>query len=164
MKIQGKKVRSLLFKNITIALLVFSPFFLSAAWLISSGNVNTKIFILMTTAFIVIFYILINDYLEFKKAPDTIIFDLENGTVTRDNKVGSSVLKGMYFVGFGDNTTAYRPLLVRFDGSESFLTRHHIFDKNLGEIRDFSSQSKQVDVRVLNGFHLVNRRLIKGGT
>ncbi|WP_194756567.1 hypothetical protein [Aliidiomarina indica] len=97
MKVQGKKDRSLLFKNITIALLVFLPFFLSAAWLISSGNVNIKISIIMTIAFTAIFYILINDYLEFKKAPDTIIFDLESGTVTRDNEVGSSVFKGMYF-------------------------------------------------------------------
>lgn len=152
-----------MFKNIILALLIFSPFFLSAAWLISSGNVDVKIFIIMTVAFITILYILINDYLEFKKAPDTIIFDLEQGTVIRDDKVDSSVLRGMYFIGFGDNTTAYRPLLIKFDGSESLLSRHHIFDKNLGEIREYSSHKKQVDVRVLNGFQLTNRRLTMGG-
>ncbi|MCL5051001.1 hypothetical protein [Aliidiomarina maris] len=159
MRIEGYKKPGLVVENVTITLLVFSPFFLAAIWAISTDNLTPILWVSMLFGFFSIALVVITDIVEYNKAGTTVLVDLNEGLIKYSSKQEPSSFSKIYFVGNGDSTKSYRLITVKADKSEEFSGRYYLFNKSLKEIRDSANNYSPVKVATLNGFQVVNRKL-----
>jgi len=159
MFINGCKERSLVFKNITITLLVFSPFILISILATVAGILTPLLSILMVFSYILILYIFINEIIDYTKSSDRITIKLSEGLISMGENQQDRKFRKVFLVGNGKKTNAYRIIIVKLDGSEEFIGRYYIFDKCLGDIKEALSSFGTDEVEILNGFQLVNRKI-----
>ena len=150
MIVSGEKKAALLFKNILVVIFAFSFFFVIVTFAIANDGVDSTLYVPIVIVFFMIFYIILEDCIQFLKAPSQLRFNLIEKQVLRSSEPGPFQCSKLFFVANSDSAKSYRVAFTKFSGEHFFLTRHYCFDKSIGEIRGFLSRSGQVDVAVMS--------------
>ena len=159
MVVKGQKKLSLLIKNWFVTILVFSFFFLVVGFAINNGGLEGFLYIPVAFIILLIFYILINDYFEYKSLPSDVQFDLDSKKIIGSGISNGSRFKSIYFVSNDKESRSYRVSIVDLKGKERFLTRHFYFDVSIGDIQVYLSSKDDISIQVISSRKYVNKSL-----